>query len=387
VQTPRRLFEHLTFIIAQLDAQERAGAQQIELAKRQSDVTAALQSDLATLRREWRTWQAACDSSRGAAQEEVLRLCSDITVLLRDLAKKASEASVRAETIDRAAASLHHHAAAIADVQRKVSQHALLFPSSVWHVDSARRARGILRLLQPCAAKGVAKLRLGRDHDGGYVMLDAFDGVTTAFSLGISDDVSWDLAIAERGIDVLQFDPTVSGPPAEHPRFRFEPLRIAPCDGGVHISLESILRTKAPEGDGLILKIDIEGAEWDVFAALPDAALTRFRQIVCEFHTLDRLGEAEFGDRAQEVFAKLARTHFVCHVHGNNCGNFANVANVMVPQSLEVCFASRRHFTPMETDAVFPTPLDQPNEPGRADLYLGRFRFEEPDWHNGAHRD
>src|SRR5438552_188332 len=39
------------------------------------------------------------------------------------------------------------------------------------------------RLLRPQAATGVKKARLGSANDGGYVMLDDFQGVDTALSL------------------------------------------------------------------------------------------------------------------------------------------------------------------------------------------------------------
>jgi hypothetical protein len=122
--------------------------------------------------------------------------------------------------------------------------------------------------------------------------------------------------------------------------------------------------------------MDIEGAEWEIYIGLADDELRRFKQIVCEFHELDRLADQGFADRARRAFEKLAGTHFVCHVHGNNCANFANVGNVPVPQSLEVTFASRAHYTPEPTAEIFPTSLDRPNQPERADLYLGHFRFD-----------
>jgi len=127
----------------------------------------------------------------------------------------------------------------------------------------------------------------------------------------------------------------------------------------------------------LLLKIDIEGDEWAVFRAVSELTLSRFKQIVCEFHNLEKLGELEFGEIAREVFGKLASTHFVYHVHGNNCANFVNVGNVIVPQSLEVSFALRSAYGVAKGAELFPTPLDYSNQPGRADLYLGHFCFAD----------
>ena len=48
----------------------------------------------------------------------------------------------------------------------------------------------LARLFSPQEAVGQRKLRLGGPNDGGYVMLDDFAGVTSAFSFGIADEAS-----------------------------------------------------------------------------------------------------------------------------------------------------------------------------------------------------
>ena len=163
---------------------------------------------------------------------------------------------------------------------------------------------------------------------------------------------------------------------------------MAPQDGDGAVSLDTIVQTRVAVVVGgetqvevgnaaLVLKIDIEGDEWPVFLTTSERTMAHFKQIVCEFHNLERLCEQEFGDRAYAVFAKLARTHFVHHVHGNNCANFANVGNVIVPESLEVSFGLRSAYNTQACLETFPTPLDCPNEPGRADLFLSYFQFDD----------
>ena len=44
-------------------------------------------------------------------------------------------------------------------------------------------------------------IRIGRKNDGGYIMADDLRG-SVAYSFGISDDPSWDLAMAEHGYSV-----------------------------------------------------------------------------------------------------------------------------------------------------------------------------------------
>jgi|GEM_PF-598672 len=287
----------------------------------------------------------------------------------RQTGEAARQAAELSQTVARQAEE-------IGRIGRMVGQQIRLLPSNLFDPETTLHVRDTLALLRPVGAQGMDKLRVGRDHDGGYIMLDDFGRIGAAVSLGIADDASWDMDVAERGIDVLQFDPSISAPPAEHARFRFESLRVLPYDSEGGISLETIVKDRVADTNAmLLLKIDIEGGEWDVFNAVDDAILRRFAQVVCEFHDLDRLAEPDFGARAKKVFEKLAKTHAVIHVHGNNCANFANVGNVVFPQVLEVSFASREVYAFADVATKFPTALDRANQPGRADLFLGDFDF------------
>jgi hypothetical protein len=208
-----------------------------------------------------------------------------------------------------------------------MTEQARFLPSWPWAPEAAARVLSLLSLLKPAAVVGENRIRVGRDGDGGYVMIDDFQGIDGAVSLGVGDDVSWDEQIAGSGIDVWQFDPTVAGPPAPHALFHFEPLRAAGEDGEGAVCLETILRTRLAGRNGMkLLKIDIEGDEWAVFNATSQDVLATFKQIVCEFHRLDRLGEEEFAGQVRATLEKLAHTHFVYHVHGNNweCGGPGN---------------------------------------------------------------
>lgn len=250
-----------------------------------------------------------------------------------------------------------------------------------WTPADARAVADALSLLRPAGVAAGAKLRVGADHDGGYVMIDDFAGVDGAVSVGIGGDASWDLDLARRGIPVVQYDHTVGAPPVDHELFQFNRLRVGAEDRvEEQVCLDTVLGCRRDEGRRrLVVKIDAEGAEWDILRACDPALLGLCAQIVCEFHHLDRLAEAEFRATAEACWGTMAERFFVCHVHGNNCGQIVNVANIAVPESLEVTFANRALYRPVDDCETFPTPLDRPNEPGRADISLGSFRFAVPD--------
>lgn len=236
--------------------------------------------------------------------------------------------------------------------------------------------RKTLHCMTPQDVLGKNKLRVGRQNDGGYVMLEDFNNVAAAYSLGIGGDVSWDLEIAARGIPVFQYDHTVAGPPVQNELFTFQKLGIAPTDGGEFISIPTIIRQNGHSNSrDLILKIDIECAEWDAFDALSSTDLDRFQQIVAEFHGFLRVREPEWREKAQNVLGKLLRTHAVHHVHANNWADFQIIDGVPVPDVLELCYVRRDCAVLAPSTNFYPTHFDQPCHPDRPDIILGSFRF------------
>jgi hypothetical protein len=79
----------------------------------------------------------------------------------------------------------------------------------------------IMGRLEPMRAPEHRKIRVGKECDGGSVMLDDFTGIVAAYSIGISDEVSRDLDIAQRGIEVFQYDHTIPSAPLRHARLHW----------------------------------------------------------------------------------------------------------------------------------------------------------------------
>ena len=140
-------------------------------------------------------------------------------------------------------------------------------------------------------AVGVDKVRVGCPYDGGYVMLDDFGGVVVAVSCGVGTNWAWDHEIAERGIRVRQFDEKAYSDEGKWPLIDFTALRIAGSPRAGQTTLDEIVAGLNAAPATALLKIDIEGAEWDVFEAAGDATLSAFSQIVVEFHGLGRAAD------------------------------------------------------------------------------------------------
>ena len=239
--------------------------------------------------------------------------------------------------------------------------------------------RSVLSRLTPAMAVGASKIRVGRDFDGGYIMLDRFPQDMICYSLGISGDVSWDLAMAERGGQIYQYDHTIGQLPSTHPKFHFFPVGIGPStstDPKLK-SLASLIEANGhSQKKGMILKMDIEDSEWNVFDDMSEETLGQFGQIVLELHGLSRMAEHDWRVWFDRILSKLRRTHVPIYVHGNNWAQLPIVHGVPVPDCLEVSYANRNDFTFKPNTNIFPTTLDHPCKPGDPDYFLGNFAFD-----------
>ena len=232
----------------------------------------------------------------------------------------------------------------------------------------------LLKLLRPQAHAG-GKIRLGAACDGGYVVPDAALACDAVLSIGVGSDVSFDLALAERGLPVFQYDHTVAEPPQPHALFRFSRLGWGPAAEGDFVSLGDMAARLRDAGSVRpLLKFDIEGGEYANLAAIDPELLAMFPVVACELHGLSGLADPAFHASVRVAVARLTRHHAPVHLHANNYGIMALVGGVPVPDVVELSLL--RHDLGVlqhpATDPI-PGPLDRPNHPQHPDLCLTPF--------------
>jgi hypothetical protein len=76
-------------------------------------------------------------------------------------------------------------------------------------------------------------------------------------------------------------------------------------------TLENQVRKNGDIGRSLIIKMDIEGAEWDSLLAAPDELLAAIPQMAMEMHGYD-------DPKIVEVLRKLKRNFYLVNLHFNN---------------------------------------------------------------------
>ena len=258
----------------------------------------------------------------------------------------------------------------------------MLTVENTFIVAPAEYYREIHELLHIAKVKGTELARLGRDNDGGYIMLDDFDhDDKIAYSFGICDDVSWDKDIASRGYDVFMYDHTIDGLPEDNPHFHWSKLGIA--DGSTQDDRlktldELIAQNHHEDKRSMILKIDVEGAEWGFIENTSTETLSRFSQILIEFHGIHA---PKYTHRIPAALRKLNQTHKPVHVHGQNIGHYVSLGAQTFCNQIEVSYIRRDKYELDEDyDVCLPLPIDMPAMVYIPEVCLGRWnRKIEPD--------
>ena len=221
----------------------------------------------------------------------------------------------------------------------------------------------LLRLvhsLVPEDGDGLNLIRVGGAGDGGYVMHDALD-VSAALSFGVGRDISWDRAVAARGVTVHAFDHTVRGLPEGAPGVVFHREGLGAHPGC--LPLAAHIQRTCPPGD-ILLKIDIEGAEWE---ALIDEDLTRCSQVILELHGIETAVASEL---AQTLLESLRVTHAPVHIHANNYDSVFRVDRYWFPSTVEVTYVRRDQCSNWRRATSLRQDLDRPCDPRVADISL-----------------
>lgn len=227
------------------------------------------------------------------------------------------------------------------------------------------RLHALARLIRPITSDSLRLVRVGGDHDGGYVMADDFDGVVGAISIGVGPDVTWDRAISDRGIRVAMFDPTVRRLPERVERGQFFRVGIGQASGSsTYRPLPELVTMANLPGHGdLLLKVDVEGAEWPSFERVEASHLQRCRQLAFEFHGLGALHDTASADRILTVLASLSAHHAPIHVHANNYDDLVRFDGNWFPNAIEVTYLRRDRLGDARPTEVIADALDRPCDP------------------------
>ena len=206
------------------------------------------------------------------------------------------------------------------------------------------------------------KVRVGSSGDGGYVIADGLE-YDSFISCGIETNIDFEkeFLLKHPTLICYAFDGTIQSLPEDVDRMKFIKKNIAPRNSDVLTNLHEFINPYS----NIFLKMDIESHEFEWFNTLTDKQIQSFKQIVIEFHfpykQRHRMG----------VLNKLASTHWLIHIHANNCCGTSISKNAVLPNVFE-CTYIRKDLQPFygfNTQEI-PSSIDSANIPNKPEIVL-----------------
>lgn len=214
--------------------------------------------------------------------------------------------------------------------------------------------------------------RVGGIYDGGYVMLDDFSNVSVAYSFGISDEITWEYDMALKNINVHMYDPYINALPYNHPKFSFRREGIGAVDDVENrlYCIQTLLKNNNDLDEcSLILKMDVEGAEYSFFDSVSNVVLSKFKQMTFELHNL--LSD-EKKNEIISILTRISETHQAIWVHANNSSKVVRTSSgEVMPDVLEITYVRKSDYEFAEGECCYPIFLDYPNISYKDEVILG----------------
>lgn len=211
-------------------------------------------------------------------------------------------------------------------------------------------------------------IRLGKDHDGGYVVpVEAVEASDALIGYGIADDISFEREFSQRfDKPSFGFDCGVQNIETGDSRCHF----FSECIGtskylfsnqvsSGHIStFSNQLQRMGLIGKKIFVKMDIEGAEFDVI----DDILSHVKNItgiVLEIHISNRNPK-----RALETLSSINDHFILVHLHGNNFSNSyfkTRYSSHSIPEVFELTYINKNLLSSykISKNQKHPHPIDQ----------------------------
>jgi hypothetical protein len=224
-----------------------------------------------------------------------------------------------------------------------------------------RNLRRLIAALSPLSTDKQL-VRIGPPGDGGYLVPDDLQNIEACFSPGVSFVSGFEKQCADAGMAVFLADASVDGPAESHPKFAFRKKFIGVTSDDNFVTIDGwVTESLSGTTSDLLLQIDIEGYEYEVFLGMSDALLRRFRVIVAEFHDLHQLWDGPRFSIASRAFEKVMQTHACVHIHPNNGSGSVKMDGIEIPRVAEFTFLRRDRIAHSSPALNFPHPLDHDN--------------------------
>ena len=206
------------------------------------------------------------------------------------------------------------------------------------------------------------KKRMGRDNDGGYVIVKIPNvEYSVLLAGGIQDDISFEEHFLKENplSKCFAFDGTIPELPKTTAPIQFINKNI----GDINTKTLTNLHDLIDQHENIFIKMDIEGGEIPWLKSLNETQMNKFEQIVMEFHT-------PFSNLEMNIFSTLNKTHTLVHFHGNNCCGTRKHNGVYLPNIFECTYIHKKYFTDTLNIEFFPTQHDMKNLLSKSEINI-----------------
>ena len=227
-----------------------------------------------------------------------------------------------------------------------------------------------LTLLVTEASGGIQFSRKGSINDGGYVFCDLQKQYSKLISFGVGDNVDFEDSISDLVSSIDLYDPTVDELPHFIDNAIFHKVGLGPDLRNGYTTLYDATKNSFPD-DQLLLKMDIEGGEWDSIIATDTQLLKSFSQIFLELHDLHKVYDPDVLTKYIHALEKLRQNHYLVNMHANNWSAYSVVQGVPLPDTIEITLLRKKDHPGISnsTDSTAKY-FNAPNNPEKPDYRL-----------------
>lgn len=244
--------------------------------------------------------------------------------------------------------------------------------------------RFLFELLHP-VENGHELIRIGSANDGGYLLPNDLRGVKNCYSAGVGGSTAFEDQLTTYDIKCFLADPTIADSEASHQKYNIEKFPISAATGDVlrlkmfgdvagqnlpfqGVSLVDWVSSKSvSEHNESILKLDIEGGEYQVLLSTPANFLNKFRIICLELHSFPNIRNPLFLNNLMIPMLEKLKSNFdVIHVHPNNVAPSIKFLKLSLPHAIELTLhrKDRQKYSPIRL-VNLRHPLDTETFPDR----------------------
>jgi hypothetical protein len=206
--------------------------------------------------------------------------------------------------------------------------------------------------IKPKKFPSINIIRLGEDGDGGYFVPDSIKDFDYCFTFGVGNLCGFENELANRfNIKCYLFDYSVKSSPIKNKNFYFTKKFIIGAVNTVNDSKKSNYLTfdnflkKCPDfkNKKKILKIDIEGGEYNILSHIKSSDLDSFEIIIIEFHHLSSILTPLCFRLVNDLFGKIHKNFYVLSNVATEGFSYFSYKDIKIYDLLEITFVNKKY--------------------------------------------